>query len=162
MSAIYSWCIREDSISGEDSLPFSSVCKLVHDHDDFTMLGIDNHQIINIPIITAGAVINTQHGEVMAIMNQFAYTGKGKTILSSAQLKWFKSDVNDKPMKVPGGLKCILTIEGYTIPLNIKAGLPYIMMHPYMDDEWDTLPHVILTSDDDWDPSILDNDIDDD
>jgi len=30
------------------------------------------------------------------------------------------------------------------------------------DDEWDTLPHVVLTSDVDWDPTALDHDLDDD
>jgi hypothetical protein len=35
-------------------------------------------------------------------------------------------------------------------------------MHPYTDDEWDLLPHVILTSDLDWDPTVLDHTLDDD
>ncbi len=32
---------------------------------------------------------------------------------------------------------------------------------PYNDDEWETLPHVILTADGDWDPSILDGECND-
>ena len=35
-------------------------------------------------------------------------------------------------------------------------------LRPYTDDEWESLPHVILTSDTDWNPSVLDNTIDDD
>lgn len=35
-------------------------------------------------------------------------------------------------------------------------------MQPYTDNDWDTLPHVILTGDTDWDPSIFDNIIDND
>ena len=35
-------------------------------------------------------------------------------------------------------------------------------MRPYTDTEWETLPHVIWTSDMDWDPSILDSTISDD
>ena len=42
--------------------------------------GIDNHQIINIPIVTAGGVVKTQHGPTIAILHQYAYTGQGKTI----------------------------------------------------------------------------------
>jgi hypothetical protein len=38
--------------------------------------GIDNHRINKIPIVTAGGVINTQKGPVIAIMHQYAYTGK--------------------------------------------------------------------------------------
>ena len=76
--------------------------------------------------------------------------------------KMFGNDVNDKSMKVPGGLQHIATQDGYFIPLNIKSGLPYMTMRPYTDNEWDNLPHLVLTSDTDWDPSVLDNTIDDD
>ena len=34
-------------------------------------------------------------------------------------------------------------------------------MRPYTDNEWDNLPHLVLTSDTDRDPSVLDNTIDD-
>jgi hypothetical protein len=34
-------------------------------------------------------------------------------------------------------------------------------MRPYSDSEYDSLPHVILTSDVDWDPRVLDFDIND-
>jgi hypothetical protein len=65
--------------------------------------GIDDHMIKDIPIGTVGAVINTQHGEVIAIMHQYAYTGKGSTIHSSEQLKWCGNDVNDCSIKIEGG-----------------------------------------------------------
>jgi hypothetical protein len=42
--------------------------------------GIDNHMIKDVLIGTVGAVVNTQRGEVIAIMHQYAYTGKGGTI----------------------------------------------------------------------------------
>jgi hypothetical protein len=29
-------------------------------------------------------------------------------------------------------------------------------MHPYTNAEWDTLPHIIMTSDLDWDPTVFD------
>jgi hypothetical protein len=95
-------------------------------------------------------------------MHQYAYTGKGKTIHSCGQLEWYKNDVNNKSIKVPGGLQRIQTNDGYAIPINIKEGLPYVQIRPYMDAERDTLPHVILTSDMDWDPTILDHTLDDD
>jgi len=65
--------------------------------------GID-HQIPNIPSVIAGGVVKTQHGSVIAILHQYAYTGQGKTIHSSGQLEWYKNDVNDKSIKVAGGL----------------------------------------------------------
>ena len=124
--------------------------------------GIDNHQIVDIPIVTAGGVVNTQRGPVIAIMHQYAYTGKGKTIHSCGQLEWYKNDVNDRSIKVQGGLQRILTLDGYAIPINIKDGLPCVTIRPYTDLEWDTLPHVVLTSDVDWDPTVLDHTLDDD
>jgi hypothetical protein len=65
--------------------------------------GIDDHMIKDVPIGTVGAVVNTQRGEVIAIMHQYAYTGKGSTIHSSGQLKWCGSDVNDHSIKIEGG-----------------------------------------------------------
>jgi hypothetical protein len=53
--------------------------------------GIDDHMIKDVPIGTLGAVVNTQRGKVIAIMHQYAYTGKGGTIHSSrqsAQMVW--------------------------------------------------------------------------
>jgi hypothetical protein len=59
--------------------------------------------IKDVPISTVGAVINTQRGEVIAIMHQYAYTGKGSTIHSSGQLEWCGNDVNDHSIKIDGG-----------------------------------------------------------
>ena len=63
-------------------------------------------------------------------------------------------------MKV-GGLQCIITNDEYIIPINVINGLPYITMRRYTDEEWTTLPHVLLTVDRKWDPRILDNTIED-
>jgi hypothetical protein len=65
--------------------------------------GIDDHMIKDVPIGTVGTVVNTQHGDVIAIMHQYAYTGKGGTIHSSSQLKWCGNDVNDHSIKIDGG-----------------------------------------------------------
>jgi len=48
--------------------------------------GIDNHQMVDTPIATMGGVINTQHGEVIAILQQYAYTGICTSIHFPAQL----------------------------------------------------------------------------
>ena len=121
--------------------------------------GIDSHQVADLPIVTAGGVVPLQRGPVMAILHQYAYLGQGKTIHSSGQLEHFKNDVNDKSVKVPGGLQRITTIDGYVHPLDISNGLAYIPIRPYTDKEWDSLPHVLWTSDKDWDPSVLDHDL---
>ena len=106
-------------IAGDDVRIISKTGKTVD------IQGIDNHRINEIPIVTAGGVINTQKGPVIAIMHQYAYTGKGKSIHSCAQLEAHKQTVHEKSMKV-GGKQRIETLDGYVIPFNIRCGLPYV------------------------------------
>ena len=61
-----------------------------------------------------------------------------------------------------GGNQVLRTHDGYSIPLNIKNALPRMHLRPYTDEEWNSLPHVFLTSEETWDPSVLDLDISDD
>ena len=42
----------------------------------------------------------------------------------------------------------------------MHQGLPYLPLCHYTDHEWDRLSHVILTSDTEWDPSVLDHQYD--
>lgn len=127
-------------------------------HRSVDVRGIDNHQLTNIDIGSVGGVVETQKGPVIAIMHQYALVGKGSSIHSAAQLEWFKNDVNDKAIKV-GGLQRITTLDGYVIPLIIQEGLPRMNIRPFTDKEWDTLPHVFLTGEQEWDPAVLDHDL---
>ena len=90
-------------------------------------------------------------------MHQYALLGKGSSIHSPSQLEWYKNDVNDNSIHVPGGLQRIITLEGYIIPLTIKDGLARLDIRPHTNIEFDTLPHVHLTSELEWDPSALDH-----
>jgi hypothetical protein len=119
--------------------------------------GIDNHHVNNIGIGTVGGAVQTQHGPVISIMHQYALHSKGASIHSPSQLEWNKNDVNDKSVHVPGGLQRITSLEGYIIPLTIKDGLMRLDIRPHTDHEFDTLPHVILTSEMEWDPTVLDH-----
>jgi hypothetical protein len=74
------------------------------------IMGIDNHHVNNIGIGTVGGVVQTQHSTVIAIMHQYALLGKYASIHSPSQLEWYKNDVNDKSVHVPGGLQCITTL----------------------------------------------------
>ena len=87
--------------------------------------------------------------------------GKGTSIHYSPQIEFYKNHVDDRAIKV-GGRKLIQTNNGYVIPLNMKIALPRMSLRPYSDKEQDNLPHVILTSEAEWYPSVLDLDIDDD
>jgi hypothetical protein len=112
--------------------------------------------------LSVAAVVNTQRGEVIAIMHQYAYTGKGGTIHSSSQLEWCGNNVNDCFIKIDGGRQRLTTPDGYVIPIDVSHGLPYITMCPFTDEEFEELPHVLWRSEDDWDPTSLDSVISDD
>ena len=108
--------------------------------------GIDNHCLPNIPIVTAGAVVKTQHGEIILVMNQYASVCTDKTIHSSGQLEAFGHTVDDKSVKT-GGYQQLITSDGYIIPLQVRNGLVYIDMRPYTDNEKNELPMILLTAD---------------
>jgi hypothetical protein len=103
-----------------------------------------------------GGVVNTQKGPVIAIMHQYALLGEGHSIHAPSQLEWYGNDVNDKTIHV-GGLQRIQTPGGYIIPLQFKDGLAYMDIRPYSDAEWGSLPHILLTDENEWDPSVLDH-----
>ena len=90
-----------------------------HPHQSVDVRGIDDHEVTNILIITAGGIDTTQFRPVIAILHQYAYLGKGKTIHSCGQLEWYQNEVNDKSVKV-GGSQCIRTLDGYVHPLNLQ------------------------------------------
>ena len=52
-----------------------------------TVTGIDQHQINGLDIEQCAALVNTNHGYVNLIMNEYAYYGKGHTIHSSGQIE---------------------------------------------------------------------------
>jgi hypothetical protein len=90
--------------------------------------GVDDHTVRNLEIVTAGAVVRTQLGEVLLRLNQYAYMRDAKTIHSCVQMEWFKNTVSEKAPAISDIPPCITTLEGYKIPIYIKHGLPYIRM----------------------------------
>ena len=63
--------------------------------------------------------------------------------------------VHDKSCKV-GGHQCIVTNDGYVIPINIINGMPYIRMRLNTKNELEESPCIILTSCESWDLTVLD------
>ena len=126
-------------------------------HVDIT--GIDNHQVNALEVVTAAAKVIATTGPIIIIMNQYAHYGLGKTIHSPLQLEHFNTTVHDKSRRA-GGQQCIVTLEGYVIPIHIRDGLGYIDMTVPNDTDMETCAHVQITSDSDWDPSCFDCEID--
>jgi len=121
--------------------------------------GISDHKVPGLRVCSVAGKVMTQKGEVVLIMNQYAYQGEGKTIHSPCQLEHFGQVVDDKP-KTLGGRQSIVTRDGYLIPLQFDQGLAYFSMTPPTDQEMDELPHCILTSDAEWNPAVVDSKFD--
>ena len=124
--------------------------------------GVGKSEIDDLKVGLGAAVTETMHdGPVVILMGQYADLGEGKTIHSKGQMEHFGALVDDTSRSA-GGRQMIVTSEGYCIPIHIRDGLPRIDMRPPTDEELETLPHVYLTSDSPWDPSVLDNEYDED
>jgi hypothetical protein len=108
------------------------------------------------PIAPLGGVVQSQKGPIIAVMHQYALLNKGHSIHSPCQFESYNVTVDDKSVRA-GGTQRIQTPAGYTIPLTIKDGLARLAIRPYTDQEWDSLPHVFLTDEANWDPSVLDH-----
>ena len=111
---------------------------------------------LDVPIGTVAGLIDTTEGPAIAVMHQYAYVNKGHTIHSVNQLESFGLTVDDKP-KYNKGTQCIVTPDGFVIPLAVRLGLTYMDMRPPSDAEYESLPHI--TSDATWDPSVLDSEV---
>jgi hypothetical protein len=122
--------------------------------------GLAGHKDNQLRIVTAQALISTHTGDAIATFHQMALLGKGKSILSCIQMESHGADINEKPRLLPGGRQRIL-MDDYQIPLDINNGLAYLRCRPPNTHELETLPHIIMTADVDWNPSIFDSDIDD-
>ena len=128
-------------------------------HRKINIQGIDNHEVTGLDVVTAATLLNTSQGKVIGIFNEYAYLGKGSSIHSSGQLEWFKTNVDEKSVKV-GGTQLITTLDVYSVPLLIKDGLAYATsLGRPTDQDMYTYPHVFFTSPDEWDPSVHDHDL---
>ena len=97
-------------------------------------------------------------GPIVLIMNQYAYYGKRmSTVHSVGQLSHFGLDINDQSTVIPGHKQQMVTPNWWIIPFNIINGLTWMPMQPSMDKDLAKLPHVIITSDDIYHPTMDSN-----
>ena len=75
-----------------------------------TVTGIDSHDLQGLDVVQCAALVETNHGIVNLIMNEYACYGKGHTIHSSGQIEWFKTSVDDRSVQVHGKQR-ICTVE---------------------------------------------------
>ena len=121
-----------------------------------TVTGIDNHEIPGLDLVQCAALVQTNHGIVNLIMNEYAYYGRGHSIHSSGQIEWYTNIMDDKSVQV-GGQQKIVTIDGYSMPLICKGGLMYLELQGIpTDKDFQTYHSVHLRSLHEWHPSVLD------
>ena len=110
-----------------------------------TVTGIDSHELQGLDVVQCAALVETNHGIVNLIMNEYACYGKGHTIHSSGQIEWFKNSVDDRSVQV-GGKQRICTIDGYAVPLTCRGGLMYLsILGKPTDKDLERYPAVHLT-----------------
>jgi hypothetical protein len=124
------------------------------------VIGLAGHKVSQLRIVTAQALVTTHKGDAIATFHKMALLGKDKSILSCLQMEAHGVDINDRSRLLPGGKKRIL-IDGYQLPLDFKNGLPYLWCRMPTTKELVSLPHIIMTSDIDWEPSQYDKELDD-
>ena len=121
------------------------------------IVGIDDHELSGLNVVTAAALLDTQKVPIVGIFHEYAHLGKGKSIHAAGMMEWFNCQVHDTS-KAVGGAQRIETTDRYVIPLSIESGLVY--MHSIRiptDKDLKQYPHVFFTSPDTWDASVLDH-----
>ena len=94
-------------------------------------------------------------GPIIVIMLQHANYGHGQTVHSEGQMGYFGVIIDNKSCNA-GGKQCIITPEGYTIPIHVHNGLSHMEMKIPVDATMDKYPHIFLMADSPWDPLTLD------
>ena len=110
------------------------------------IVGIDDHELTGLDVLTTVALFDTQKGPVIGIFHEYAHHGKGRSTDAAGQMKWFNYKVDDRS-KVVGGAQIIETPDGYVFPLSIESGLVYIhsIQVPTNDDLQKTLMLLHIT-----------------
>ena len=120
--------------------------------------GVGNSLLSDLPLVQAASLIQTKRGPIIGLFNQYAYTGEGRSIHSSIQMEAWGVEVSEtsRNARVPGKQR-LTTIDGHRIPISIRNGLPFIDMTYPTDEDMVRYPQVHFTSEQNWDPTILDD-----
>ena len=93
-------------------------------HRKINIVGIDDHELTGLNVVTAAALLDTQKGPIIGIFHEYAHLGKGRSVHAAGQMEWFNCKVDDRS-KVIGDQR-IETSDGYVIPLSIESSLVYM------------------------------------
>ena len=115
----------------------------------------DSHTVKKIPISTVAGVLTSTSGPIIAIFHQYAHKHTGMTVHFVNQLESFGIQVHASPTSFGSRPPCLVTPYGYTIPLHIRNGLPYMDMYAPNPTELESYPHVFFISNYHWSPTSL-------
>jgi hypothetical protein len=151
-------------LAGEDVLILDE-----HSFGKVDIIGVGENLIPGIPLCTAAGLIQTTTGPIIGIMHNYAALGKGGSIHSPVQMKDFGIVIDDTPrtqkqfdreqgtqlVRIPTGKEG----QFFDIDLKITGGLAYFDMQPPTREQLnnESILHVILTSDMEWDPTKYDD-----
>ena len=124
--------------------------------------GLDEHTVNQLKLAHSVALITSTQGKCIGHWFQMAHMPNGKSILSTIQMEAFGCKVNDKPALVTQEHPYIMSPCGKIFPLSTRQGLMYLDMKPPTDSDMENYPHVYFTSDEDWDPTLYDREVDND
>jgi len=100
-------------VAGQNLKPIS------YTGEDANVMGIDKHQLNNLPICTCAGVHDLPDGtSILLMFHRYAYHASGNTIHSKIQLQDNGNMVDDCPIKL-GGSQKIVTPGGLTMPLDV-------------------------------------------
>ena len=71
----------------------ADVCGLERTGRKVSVVGVDDHELPGLDIVTCVALIQTNHGKVNMLMHEYAYYGRGNTIHSPCQIEWLTTHV---------------------------------------------------------------------
>ena len=118
--------------------------------------GLDGHEVQDLEIVTAATIVMSTKGPIILFLNEYAYSPSSeRTIHSSVQIEARGNKVDDRSTIV-GGKQEIVLSSGIRIPLKILHGIPRLRMYPMSGYDLNTHPKYELTSNDVWDPRLLD------
>ena len=124
-----------------------------------TIVGINNHELPGLPVVTGAVVLQMSQGPVVVMFMNMHTLERGAQFMPPVNSNGFIP----KWMCFPRLLvvhNTLSILEGYTIPISIDSGLVYIHpVHIPSDHDLQTFLHLFFTSPPQWDPTVLNHGI---
>jgi hypothetical protein len=108
-------CGANGGVGGGDCQPAFFTPDSDGTHRKVHLQGLNERQTNDAPVANVGAVITTNKGPAIAIFNQHAHQGTGKTVHSSGQIEWHGHDANGKSVRIKNSLQRIRTACGHIL-----------------------------------------------